>query len=671
MDAFADIPLITTIKERCRVCYTCVRECPAKAIRIRGGQAMVLEDRCIGCGNCVKVCSQRAKQFRRCTEVVQRLFDRGRRVAACLAPSFPAEFADIPTDRLVGMLRRLGFASVHEVAFGADLVARAYSRLLEHSGGRRYVATTCPVAVGYVERYHPALVGALAPIVSPMVATARVLHELHGPDLRVIFIGPCIAKKREALSRAVSGEVTSVLTFLELREMFREAGLHPQDVEPGDFDPPHPGSGQLFPISGGLLEAAELDQSIANGNVVSAEGRSEGPEAIEEFENGFVGAGLMDVLSCRGCVMGPGMSSRAPLFSRRTAVAAYVRERMGAQDEEGWRADMERFATLDLSRSFQAYDQRLDSPTPGELTEILARMGKLRIQDELNCGACGYETCREHAAAIHAGLAESEMCLPYTIDQLRRAVSELAVSNGRLASTQEALMHAEKLASMGQLAAGIAHEVNNPLGVVLMYAHLMLDEIPVESRQREDVAMIVEQADRCKRIVAGLLNFARQNKLILQRVDVAAMARSAEQTLNAPPGVEVALEQQGDPWAELDRDQMAQVLNNLIQNAYDAMGLGGTLRLTTGGDAERVWFKVGDTGVGIPPANLAKVFEPFFTTKPIGKGTGLGLAVTYGIVKMHRGDIKVESNVDPAAGPTGTTFTVTVPRGLQEERVKT
>jgi len=348
-----------------------------------------------------------------------------------------------------------------------------------------------------------------------------------------------------------------------------------------------------------------------------------------------------------------------------------VRERLPAQDEAGWRAQMERFAELDLSRVFQAYDQRIDGPTPGELTEIMARMGKLRIQDELNCGACGYETCREHAAAIHAGLAESEMCLPSTIEQLRRAVSELAISNSRLASTQEALMHAEKLASMGQLAAGIAHEVNNPLGVVLMYAHLMLDEIPTESRQREDVRMIVEQADRCKRIVAGLLNFARQNKVILQRIDVRQLMRGSLLALAPPSGVEVGHEHEGEPWAELDRDQMAQVLSNLIQNAYDAMSSGGRLTLSTGGDAERVWFKVRDTGVGIPQANLTKVFEPFFTTKPIGKGTGLGLAVTYGIVKMHRGDIKVESNADPAAGPTGTTFTVTVPRGLQEERANT
>ena len=665
MEAFADIPLISTIKERCRVCYTCVRECPAKAIRIRGGQAMVLEERCIGCGNCVRVCSQRAKQFRRCTEVVQRLFEKGRKVAAILAPSFPAEFPDLPGERVVGLLRRLGFASVHETGFGADLVAERYHRLLEANPDKRFIGTTCPVVVGYVERYRPSLVGTLAPIVSPMVATARVLHQLHGPELKVVFIGPCIAKKREALSRAVAGEVASVLTFLELREMVREAGLHPMEVEPSDFDPPHAGRGLLFPIAGGLLEAARLDQSIAHGNVVSAEGRSDCMQAIEEFEKGFVGPGLLEVLSCRGCVMGPGMSSRAPLFSRRSTVAASVRERLAKLDEKAYREAMERFAELDLSRAFHPYDQRLDSPTPGELTEILARMGKLRLQDELNCGACGYETCREHAAAIHAGLAESEMCLPYTIDQLRRAVSELAVSNGRLASAQEALAHAEKLASMGQLAAGIAHEVNNPLGVVLMYAHLMLDELAADSRQREDVAMIVEQADRCKRIVAGLLNFARQNKLILQRIDVRALMKSAGQTLHAPPGVEVRQEHEGEPWAELDRDQMAQVLNNLIQNAYDAMPSGGTLELLTGGDAERVWFKVRDTGVGIPPANLTKVFEPFFTTKPIGKGTGLGLAVTYGIVKMHRGDIKAESNAEPAQGPTGTTFTVTVPRGLE------
>ena len=290
-------------------------------------------------------------------------------------------------------------------------------------------------------------------------------------------------------------------------------------------------------------------------------------------------------------------------------------------------------------------------------------MGKFTPEDELNCGACGYDTCRDHAIAIYKGLAESEMCLPYTIDQLRKTVGNLAISDEQLAQTREALMQSEKLASMGQLAAGIAHELNNPLGVVLMYAHMLVDECAQKCEMRDDLKMVAEQADRCKKIVAGLLHFARQNKVVCQPINVCQWVDRSLKCLPAPGKIGVRIEHDlSDPIAELDRDQIAQVLTNLVSNAYAAMGEEGVLTVRTEGNESSVRLIVRDTGVGIPKENLAKIFEPFFTTKQIGKGTGLGLAVTYGIVKMHSGDIRVESNADPTEGPTETTFTVTLPR---------
>jgi signal transduction histidine kinase len=488
------------------------------------------------------------------------------------------------------------------------------------------------------------------------------VKQLQGDDVKVVFIGPCVAKKREALSHTVAGDVAAVLTFLELREMLDERGISPESVEPSDVDPPRAGKGALFPIRRGMLEAARLDQGLTAGNVVAADGRLEVFEAIAEFERGCLGSKMLEVLACQGCIMGAGMTTTAPLFSRQATVAQYVRDRLQSFDEAGWRADMELFADLDLRRSFTALDQRLAAPTEDQILEIMARMGKVRREDELNCGACGYESCREHARAIHSGLAESEMCLPYTIEHLRRAVSQLALSHEELANTQEALMHAEKLASMGQLAAGIAHEVNNPLGVVLMYAHLLLDECAADSRQRPDLLMIAEQADRCKRIVSGLLNFARQNKAVMQPVFLRDVIERALQGLSPPTGVTVRTFHSGDSMAELDRDQIAQVVVNLVNNAFDAMPSGGELTVLTKGEPGSVSLQVVDTGTGISPQNLGKLFEPFFTTKPMGKGTGLGLPVVYGIVKMHRGDVKVESNTDQAKGPLGSTFTITLPR---------
>ncbi len=663
MKGAGDLPLVTTIEERCRVCYTCVRECPAKAIRIAEGQAEVINERCVGCGNCVRVCSQNAKRVMSSTEAVTRLLDCEAKVAAIIAPSFPAEFPEVGYHRVVGMVRALGFDLVNEVAFGADLVAGEYRRLLGEGNGARYIGTSCPALVSYVERYHPGLVGDLAPIVSPMVATARALRRLHGDDLRIVFIGPCIAKKGEAASEHLPGEVDAVLTFIELRELLEGRGIAPQGTESGEFDPPHAGPGALFPVSRGMLQAADISEDLVAGDVVAADGRVNFVEAIKEFESGDLDARLLEVLCCEGCIMGSGISSDAPLFSRRASVCRYVRQRLADGDRASWDAAMVQFGDLNLRRTFAPDDQRVATPSGEELAAILGRMGKRQPEDELNCGACGYDSCREHAMAIYRGLAESEMCLPYTIDELRRTLEELAVSHEQLASAQDALMQSEKLASMGQLAAGIAHELNNPLGVVIMYAHILLKESGEDASLHDDLALVAEQAERCKRIVSGLLDFARQTKIVLEPTDMDELLDRCLLAVPPPPGIDVRHERGAeDPVMELDRNQIAQVMTNLISNAYAAMPDGGSLTIHTEGDESRIRVKVSDSGVGIPEDTLGKVFEPFFTTKAMGEGTGLGLAVTYGIVKMHRGDIQVESNADPAAGPTGTTFTVALPR---------
>ena len=654
---------ITTVDERCRMCYTCVRECPVKAIRITEGQAQVIGERCIACGNCVRVCSQGAKLLRSTAHEVQALLDSGVRVAACVAPSFPAEFIDIDHTQLVGMLRELGFNLVVEVAFGADLVAREYWELLLACNGNRYISTTCPAIITYVERYYPELVPFLAPIVSPMIATARALREIHEEKLKIVFIGPCIAKKMEAQSQSVAGEIDAAITFAELRELFATVGIDPALVEPSDFDPPQGAAGGLFPISRGVLQAANLREDLLTGEIVATQGRSHVLEAIKEFADGDLGAKLLEVLCCEGCIMGAGLTNDLPLFNRRRRVRIYVNSRMKTCDHESWQHDMQEMSRLDLSRTFLANDQRIPVPARGEVEEIMHRMGKWVPADELNCGACGYDTCREHSIAIHKRLAETEMCLPHTIDQLRMALREVESSHVQLAVAQEALLQSEKLASMGQLAAGIAHEVNNPLGVVLMYAHLLLDDCEPQSKMREDLVMIAEQADRCKKIVAGLLHFARQNKVVRIFNDLRELINRAMLTIPVPEDVSVNIKHGlADPMAEIDRDQIVQVLMNLVSNALAAMENGGALTIATEGDEHTVRLIVRDTGVGIPPENIKKVFDPFFTTKQMGKGTGLGLAVTYGIVKMHNGDIRVQSQADSAAGPTGTTFTVTLPR---------
>ncbi len=663
----AFVSLVRTVPERCRVCYTCVRECPAKAIRIRSGQAEVVDSRCIGCGNCVRVCSQHAKQYRSAVDEVEALLASDAPVAAIVAPAFPAELGANDYRRFVGAVRALGFDLVNEVAFGADLVADRYRQLLHRDSGQQWIATTCPALVAFVERYHPEAVPRLAPIVSPMVAMARVLRRLHGPKLRIVFVGPCIGKKAEAADPLVAGEVDAALTFAELWRMFADHDVNVETAAPSSFDPPEPGLGQLFPISRGLLQAADIQEDLLQTRVVSAAGRNEFVAAVRDFTAGELDARLLEVLCCNGCIMGPGMTTQEPQFRRRAQVSAYARARFNELNLNRWHAKMDRFTNIDLGRYYLARDRRIPAPSSEELEAILGRLGKHSQDDELNCGACGYDTCRDHAVAIHKGLAEPEMCLPFTIERLNEACRDLASSHQELATTQQALMQSERLASMGQLAAGIAHEINNPLGVVLLYAHNLLEEA-TQDGFREDLQMVVEQADRCKKIVSGLLNFARRNKVARQSVDVPRLVDHCLGMLAIPPNVTVTTDHAVPQLrAEIDPDQIAQVVTNLVSNAVAAMPDGGRLAVRTCERGDEAVLEVTDTGTGIPAENIHKIFEPFFTTKQMGRGTGLGLAVTYGIVKMHRGVIQVTSNADRSVGATGSTFTVRLPRRGDED----
>lgn len=647
--------LVYTIKELCRTCYTCVRECPAKAIRIVGGQAEVIADRCIACGNCTKVCSQGAKVFLDTSGRVINLLESGERTAAIVAPSFPAEFHDIPDYRIfTGMLRKLGFSIVAEVSFGADLVAHRFGNLI--SGDKYYISSDCPSIVNYVRFYHPSLVDHLAPIVSPMVATSRVIRKKYGDNLKIVFIGPCIAKKAE------SQEIDEAITFVELRDIFLRKGIKPEEAVPSDFDPPKGGRGAIFPVTRGLMQTAGINDDAVTGKIIAAEGRIDFQSALKEFEAGLLMNSHMELLCCEGCIMGPGLSRNGKQYSRRNLVSSYAREKMWNLNLLEWERNMDEFSSLDLSVHYTPADQRIIN-TDEDVSDILAAMGKHTSKDHLNCGACGYETCVEHAIAIKKGLAESEMCLPWTIENLHNMVRQLEISNEKLSSMRQALRQSEKLAHMGQLSAGIAHELNNPLGVVIMYSNILLEECSPDDPMREDLKLIAEQAGRCKKIVGGLLNFARKNQVNHQDVDVKELVEHSVESVVIPDNIKTEMVyNMTSPHAMLDHEQMTQVISNLIKNAIDAMPQGGTITIVMTDTPGDIIIEVKDTGTGIKEENRSKIFEPFFTTKGIGHGTGLGLATAYGIVKMHKGRITVESNDDPEKGPTGTSFRIVLPR---------
>ncbi|HHV62922.1 MAG TPA: PAS domain-containing protein [Firmicutes bacterium] len=451
--------VITTIEARCKDCYKCVRSCPVKAIRVTSGHAEVVDDRCILDGRCTRVCPQKAKKVESGLDHAQSLVRSGARVAVSLAPSFVAAFPGARPDQVVAVLRLLGFSFIQETAVAARFVAAGHRLLVEHGKGPwPIISSSCPAIVNLIEKHYPGVIGHIAPVVSPMVAHGRLLKRTLGQDTAVVFIGPCVAKKGEAADKHVKGAVDAVLTFEELREWLSREGLDPETLETqvesacaGSPDGPgggcgfdripsasirveiapgaaylstdSPGLARTFPVGGGLIKSAGLPSDLLEEDIAVVTGLEECMEFLEALPAGAPeGIKLVEMMACDGgCVDGPFICSDLSLFQRRRRVLSY-----GAGSGSAGRGRYLRAASpeltgpqlpgqilLPLMRTYGA--RKVDAPEPGEedIRRILAATGKTLPEDELNCGACGYDSCREKAMAVYQGMAEIEMCIPY------------------------------------------------------------------------------------------------------------------------------------------------------------------------------------------------------------------------------------------------------------------
>lgn len=649
--------IVQTIPYLCKRCYSCVRECPAIAIRVEGGQAVVIPDRCISCGHCVTVCSQNAKSIKSDIEPVRNEILKSEKTFALVAPSFPASFPD-DYKRLPTALRKLGFSKVMETAFGADLISGIYAEELQKNPDVTIISSACPAVYNYIENYYCELIPKLAKIVSPMIAMGRFLKKNYGDDIKIVFIGPCIAKKSEIINPAVKGTIDAALTFEEIKGLLLSNNIYINDLPESDFDAPHSYMGKSYPLAGGLLKSADISGDILEKEIIVVEGKTKVEEILNELLHNKINAKFIDILFCEGCISGPAIDSKLNYYSRRAKVIDYIEWKNRMVDKQVWKSNIYNSRDLDLSRNFEYKDKRIQTPDEEKIKEILAQTNKFTKQDELNCGSCGYKTCRDYAIAIAKGLAENDMCLPYMIDKLEKAYIDLK-------ETQEQLQSAEKLASIGQLAAGVAHEINNPLGTILLYTSLIKREIKdrIDNPQSiEDLDLIAEETNRCKNIVANLLNFARQGQLKISDVDIFEITSTILKSVMLKPEFkEISYSIARDTENTVipgDEDQLKQVLLNVINNACEAMDERPVKKITIRLSKEDKYFvtEIKDTGGGIPKENMGKLFTPFFTTKKIGKGTGLGLAITYGIIKMHKGDIKAVSMVGE-----GTTFFIRLP----------
>lgn len=499
--------LISTIKEKCKLCYACIRVCPSKAIKIEDNYAKVMADRCIGCGNCVTVCAPKALYYHDSIQSVKDLLASDQKVVAIAAPSISGEFPDISSRRnFVGMIKAMGFDKVCEVAFGADLVALKYRDLFSDFKGKYYITTNCPSVIYNVEKFHPKSIANLAPIVSPMIAMSKVVHKKYGPDMKVVYIGPCTAAKMEAQRVDDDGKVDEVLTFVELRKLFKEYGITENTVEYSDFDPPHGGKGSLFPISRGMFQSVGINEDLLTGRLISTEGRYNFIEAIKEFENLQTLKKHLDLFYCDGgCIMGPGTSPGGQKFNRRTLVIEYTKKRLELGDKELWKKEVETYLKLDLSRTYQINDQRMDDPDEERIEKVLKALGKTQQSDYIDCGACGYQTCREFAIAVGQGLAKPDMCITYNIKNKQDYIKTLKVTNEKLEKTRQALENSEKEALLEKEAVKEMSNTTNimmhkiPSGVVIIDKDLKI----IQSNKRF-INLLGEDAETINEVIPML-----------------------------------------------------------------------------------------------------------------------------------------------------------------------
>jgi len=398
---------IYTITANCQDCYRCVRECPVKAIRINGGQARVEDDLCIKCGTCVRECPQHAKTIRSDLEEAKSLLASGRIVAASIAPSFAAMFPSALSRRLPSALRQLGFKFVSETAEGAKYVTdQSFA-----SPQKGSICTACPAVVNLIEKYHNEYLDTLIPVVSPMIAHGRMLKEQHA-GCAVIFIGPCAAKKQEILRPENIDAVDAVLTFTELSQWLSSENIQLENCSESSFDQFYEtGDARLFPIQGGMLKTGGIQSDGTQADVLHISGAQ---DILELFsDNSDFNGKLIEPLFCKGgCVGGPcfgreeSAASGRNLFARRESVIRYA-EAAGKNDKV--------FAARKISHqaNFVLNEQKLEEIPENQIHKILEQTGKIDPEHQLNCGACGYKSCLENAAAVVRGMAEPEMCIPY------------------------------------------------------------------------------------------------------------------------------------------------------------------------------------------------------------------------------------------------------------------
>lgn len=399
-------------KSNCKNCYKCIRNCPVKAIRFSGNQAHIIGNECILCGHCFVVCPQNAKEIADGTEQVRVLIASGAKVVASIAPSFIANYPGSGINAMKKALKKLGFYDAEETAEGATVVKNEYTRMLEEDGRDILISSCCHSVNLLIQKYFPSVLPYLANTVSPMQAHCMdIKKRIDGA--KTVFIGPCLAKKDEA--DYYGDTVDAVLTFEELTKWFEAEGI----VLDEEIDETDKSRTRLFPTTGGILNS--MTKRVPGYTYMAIDGTHNCIEALKDIENGNIHKCFIEMSACSGsCISGPVMEKfHSSPVREFVAVNAYA----GKTDFDVTQPDK-----TALMKNIEAIDKKLPTPSDIEIQTVLRNMGKFKPSDELNCGSCGYDTCREKAIAIFQGKADMSMCLPFLKDKAE-SFSDNIVSN--------------------------------------------------------------------------------------------------------------------------------------------------------------------------------------------------------------------------------------------------
>lgn len=500
--------LLNINPKKCLNCLNCVRVCPVHAIRIQVGMEHpeIDDQRCIGCGTCLAACNSGAITYHSSTDEVISLLLSEKKVAAIVDPSISGEFPDITDYRkFVEMIRSLGFEYVNEVSFGVDLVALAYKKLFSEKKGKFYITANCPAIVYYIEKFVPSLTGNLAPIISPMLATANAVKSLFGDDVRIVYIGPCIAAKREISRTDDHAKIDAVLTFEELRKLFKDRDIHESQLEYSDFDPPIGKLGSLYPISSGILEAGEIDQRLIDGDVITSEGSSPSLKAISAFELHIDKIRKnFNIFYNEGCVMGPGMTTNSDKHQRNALVIDYSKKRLNDFDLKKWEEQIAILGEMNMKRNFKTDDQRLPVPDEEKIEEILKLIGKDNTNSS-HCGSCGFESCKAFAVAVGQGLTRTDICYDFAISSKNKYIGTLRESNKKyqdeLYALKEELKKLRDEYSLTNDKLETSREIMNqiPSGVVIVD-----EKLKVTSSNRSFIELLGDEIREIDEIIPGL-----------------------------------------------------------------------------------------------------------------------------------------------------------------------